>query len=96
MIILIIGVLYVLKKIKVVPYPAIIQFFLEKNIIILHGTRCCKNHLLNKHFKKNISFPNETIAETYMTAEEISDFLKQISVEANKSTRLWSKGKLIL
>lgn len=78
---------------QVVPFSAILDVFLDKGLIILHGTRCCKYHVKNKSIKeecvKNLNFFDN---DTYMNSDEISHFLENLRKEVKKERSKRNKG----
>lgn len=73
------------NNLSVIPFSTIVKVFLEKKIIILHGTKCCSKHI-NLSVDNLFSFTS--FEETFMTEEEITTFLTKISEEYKSSNEL--------
>lgn len=79
------------ENLTVIPYSLIIKFFIERNVIILHGTKSCSKHMnfTNEMLEKN----QPKFEDCYMTGSEISRFLEKLRDEVLKEKNQNQSGK---
>lgn len=70
-----------IDDLKTVSPTAIVDFFLKKNIILIHGSVVCQSHLFRGKLRDELSDP--PLESVEMSEEQITNFLSHLRIVVN-------------